>query len=272
MKILVTGGQGYKGSMLIPMLLKKGHKVISYDAGWFGENLHSNENLQIIVGDIRNTDNIPTDGVDCIIHLASIANDPCSDLNPKLTWEVSGLATMRLADKASRSGVKQFIYASSGSVYGVNETPEITEDIILDPISEYNKTKMVAERVILSYFNSMAIQIVRPATVCGYSPRTRLDVAVNLLTNQAMSNNTITVLGGDQIRPNIHIIDICRVYLHLLERPFITGIFNAGFENLKIIQIAEMISRKTGAKLNVLPSNDPRSYRVNSDKLISLYV
>ena len=269
MKILVTGGQGYKGSVLVPMLLDAGHEVVSLDAGWFGDNLISNERLQKVRGDVRNTLEIPLGGVDCVIHLASIANDPCGDLNPKLTWEVSGLATMRLADKAARCGVKQFIYASSGSVYGVNDTPEITEDVILDPISEYNKTKMVAERVVLSYQDTMSIQIVRPATVCGYSPRTRLDVAVNLLTNHAMSGKAIRVLGGEQTRPNIHIQDICRVYMHLLDRPFITGVFNAGFENLKIIDIAKMISAKTGANIDILPSNDPRSYRVNSDKLLS---
>lgn len=269
MKILVTGGQGYKGSVLIPLLLDAGHKVVSVDTGWFGDNLAPNANLQKIQCDVRNTDEVPIDGIDCVIHLASIANDPCGDLNPKLTWEVSALATMRLADKAARNDVKQFIYASSGSVYGVNDRPDITEEIELDPISEYNKTKMVAERIVMSYQDKMAIQIVRPATVCGYSPRTRLDVAVNLLTNHAMSGKNIRVLGGEQTRPNIHIQDICRVYLHLLDRPFITGIFNAGFENLKIIDIARLISAKTGANIDILPSNDPRSYRVNSDKLMS---
>lgn len=269
MKILVTGGQGYKGSVLIPMLLNAGHEVVALDTEWFGDNLESNANLLKICGDVRNTDEIPMAGIDCVIHLASIANDPCGDLNPKLTWEVSGLATMRLVDKAARNGVKHFIYASSGSVYGINDSPDITEEIDLDPISEYNKTKMVAERVVLSYKDQMAVQIVRPATVCGYSPRTRLDVAVNLLTNHAMSGKSIRVLGGEQTRPNIHIHDICRVYLHLLDRPFITGVFNAGFENLKIIDIAKLISAKTGAPIDILPSNDPRSYRVNSDKLLS---
>ena len=140
-------------------------------------------------------------GVDTIIHLASIANDPCGDLNPKLTWEVSALATMQLADYAKRYGVKQFIYASSGSVYGIKDEPQVTEELELKPISEYNKTKMVAERVLLSYQNDMAVQIIRPATVCGYSPRMRLDVSVNMLTMQALSKGKITVFGGKQTRP-----------------------------------------------------------------------
>lgn len=268
MKILVTGGQGYKGSVLIPKLLDKGYEVISFDIGWFGDHLPNHQNLVKVVGDLRDTDTVPIDNVNCIIHLASIANDPCSDLNPKLTWETSCLATMMLIEKASRNGVSQFIYASSGSVYGVNDAENITENLNLNPISEYNKTKMVSERVLLSYKDKMSIQIIRPATVCGYSPRTRLDVSVNLLTAQAILKNSITVLGGSQTRPNIHIKDICNVYLHFLERPKLTGIFNAGFENLSIMEIANKIKLKTGAEIIVEPSNDPRSYRINSDKLL----
>ena len=144
MKFLVTGGCGYKGHVLIPKLLEQKHKVIAFDIQWFGNFLKPHKNLSIVRGDIRNIDEVPLDGVDCIIHLASIANDPCGDLNPKLTWEVSALATMQLADKASRLGVERFIYASSGSVYGVKKEEHVTEDLELDPISEYNKTKMVA--------------------------------------------------------------------------------------------------------------------------------
>ena len=266
-KILVTGGQGYKGSVLVPKLLASGHRITSLDTGWFGNYLNPHENLEVLEQDIRNVSGLDLTGYDTVIHLASIANDPCGDLNPKLTWEVSGLATMRLADLAARHGVSQFIYASSGSVYGVNPAPNITEDLPLDPISEYNKTKMVSERVLLSYSDKMAIQIVRPATVCGYSPRMRFDVSVNLLT-LAAKKGEITVLGGSQIRPNIHIQDICNVYLYLLERPNLTGIYNAGFENMSIMEIAQMASKKTGAKINIKPSNDPRSYRVNSNKLL----
>lgn len=175
---------------------------------------------------------------------------------------------MQLADKAARVGIPHFIYASSGSVYGLKTEPQVTEDLELVPLSEYNKTKMVGERVLLSYSSRMAVQIVRPATVCGLSPRMRLDVTVNMLTMQAFAKGEITVLGGDQTRPNIHIDDITDLYLFLLERPHITGVFNAGFENLSIIEIANQIAEVSGAKIVVKPSNDPRSYRVSSDKIL----
>ena len=270
MKIFVTGACGYKGTVLVPKLLALGHEVRAFDIMWFGNFLKPHENLEVVEGDVRNIDSIDLSGVDVIIHLASIANDPCGDLNPKLTWEVSGLATMQLADKARREGIRHFIYASSGSVYGVKEEAQVTEDLTLKPISEYNKTKMVAERVLLSYANDMLVQIVRPATVCGYSPRMRLDVSVNLLTMQALTNKKITVFGGQQVRPNILIQDITDVYLHLLKiGDKATGIFNAGFENLKILEIAEMASKYNSSEIIITESNDPRSYRINSDKLIA---
>jgi nucleoside-diphosphate-sugar epimerase len=212
---------------------------------------------------------VPLEGVDAIVHLSSVANDPCGDLDPKLTWEVSCLATMQLADRAARLGIKHFIYASSGSVYGLKEEPQVTEDLELVPLSEYNKTKMVGERVLMSYADRMVVQIVRPATVCGLSPRMRLDVSVNMLTMQALTRGEITVLGGDQTRPNIHIDDITDLYLFLLDHPEVTGIYNAGFENLSIRSIAEMATQRAQAQIKVLPSNDPRSYRVNSDKLLA---
>ena len=269
MKILITGGCGYKGHVLIPKLLLKGYEVIAFDLQWFGNYLVPHKNLSVIKGDVRNIESIPLDGVDCIIHLSSIANDPCGDLNPQLTWEVSALATMQLADKAKRVGIKRFIYASSGSVYGVKDELQVTEELELKPISEYNKTKMVGERVLLSYQDCMTVQIVRPATVCGYSPRMRLDVAVNLITMQALSKNKITVFGGDQVRPNIHIDDITDLYLHLINHPEITGIYNAGFENISILDIAKRVIQYVPAEITVTPSNDPRSYRINSDKLLA---
>lgn len=162
MKVLVTGGCGYKGHVLIPKLLARGYEVIAFDIQWFGNFLEPDPKLSVIKGDVRNIDSVPLDGVDCIIHLASVANDPCGDLDPKLTWEISALATMQLADKAQRYGIKRFIYASSGSVYGVKEEPQVTEDLELKPITEYNKTKMVAERVLLSYQDDMVVQIIRP--------------------------------------------------------------------------------------------------------------
>ena len=269
MKILVTGGCGYKGHVLIPKLLARGYEVIAFDLQWFGNFLLPHKNLSIIKGDVRDIESIPLNEVDCIIHLSSIANDPCSELDPQLTWEVSALATMQLADKARRKGIKRFIYASSGSVYGVKEELQVTEDLELKPISEYNKTKMVGERVLLSYQDDMVVQIVRPATVCGYSPRMRLDVSVNLLTMQALSKGKITIFGGDQVRPNIHIDDITDLYLHLIDHPEYTGIYNAGFENISIKDIGYLITKHVPAEITITASNDPRSYRINSDKLLS---
>jgi nucleoside-diphosphate-sugar epimerase len=269
MKVLVTGACGYKGSVLVPKLLKAGHEVVAFDIMWFGNELKSAAKLTIHQGDVRHIDEVPLEGVDAIIHLSSVANDPCGDLDPKLTWEISCLATMQLADRAARLGIKRFLYASSGSVYGLKDEAQVTEDLELVPLSEYNKTKMVAERVLMSYSDKMVVQIVRPATVCGLSPRMRLDVAVNMLTMQALTRGEITVLGGDQTRPNIHIDDVTDLYLFLLDHPEVTGIFNAGFENLSIQQIAEMATQKASAKISILPSNDPRSYRMNSDRLLA---
>lgn len=269
MKLLVTGACGYKGSVLVPKLLDQGHEVIGLDIMWFGNFLKPHPNLKVIQGDVRDIDAIDLTGVDAIIHLSSVANDPCGDLDPQLTWEVSALATMQLADKAARAGVKRFIYASSGSVYGIKDEPQVTEDLVLKPLSEYNKTKMVGERVLLSYANDMIVQIVRPATVCGYSPRMRLDVSVNMLTMQALAKGKITIFGGNQTRPNIHIDDITDLYIFLLGRPDVTGIYNAGFENISILDIAQRVVRHVPAELVVTASNDPRSYRVNSDKLLA---
>lgn len=269
MKILVTGACGYKGHVLVPKLIERGYSVVGLDLMWFGNYHHPHPNLTLINGDVRDIDAINLDGIDAIIHLSSIANDPCGDLDPKLTWEVSALATMQLADKAKRKGVKRFIYASSGSVYGVKDELQVTEELELKPISEYNKTKMVGERVLLSYSDDMVVQIVRPATVCGVSPRMRLDVSVNMLTMQALSKGKITVFGGDQTRPNIHIDDITDVYLHLIDHPEVTGVYNAGFENISIMDIAKIVTKHVPVEIVVTESNDPRSYRVNSDKLLA---
>jgi len=269
MNILVTGGCGYKGTVLVPKLLTAGHNVTVIDIMWFGNFLAAHPALKILQGDVRFPEQVPLAGFDAIIHLSSVANDPCGDLDPKLTWEISALATMQLADRAARHGIRHFIYASSGSVYGVKHELQVTEDLELEPISEYNKTKMVGERVLLSYSRDMTVQIVRPATVCGYSPRMRLDVSVNMLTMQALERGRITVFGGNQTRPNIHIDDITDLYLFLLQRPHLTGVYNAGFENLSILEIAELVRARVPADVVVSPSNDPRSYRINSDKLLA---
>ncbi len=265
----MTGACGYKGTVLVPKLLAAGYRVTAFDIMWFGNFLSPHPNLTVVQGDIREAEKLDLKGFDAIIHLSSVANDPCSDLDPLLTWEISCLATMRLADQAVRQGVPHFIYASSGSVYGLKDEDQVTEDLELIPLSEYNKTKMVGERVLLSYSDRMVVQIIRPATVCGLSPRMRLDVAVNLLTMQALTKGEITVLGGEQTRPNIHMDDITDLYCYLLNRPDVTGVYNAGFENISILDIAKMATRHANARITIKPSNDPRSYRVNSDKLLA---
>lgn len=269
MKLFITGGCGYKGTVLVPKLLAAGHEVVVFDIQWFGNFLRPHPRLTVVKGDVRNGNEVDLSGVEAIIHLSSVANDPCGDLDPKLTWEVSCLATMQLADKAVRKGVTRFIYASSGSVYGVKEEPQVTEDLELLPISEYNKTKMCAERILLSFQDHMIVQIVRPATVCGFSPRMRLDVSVNMLTMQALTERKITVFGGNQVRPNIHIDDISDLYLFMLDHPEHAGIYNAGFENISIMDIARSVTEHAPAEIVVTASNDPRSYRLNSDKLLA---
>jgi nucleoside-diphosphate-sugar epimerase len=270
MKILITGGCGFVGTVLTQQLLMDGHHITVIDTQWFGNHLAAHPSLVVLKQDTRDINAIPLGGVDAVIHLANIANDPGVEINPTLSWEVNVLATQQLVDRAVRAGVKQFIFASSGSVYGVKDDPQVTEDLELVPISAYNKTKMVAERVLLSYSSEMQIHCIRPATVCGYSPRMRLDVSVNMLTMQALSNGKMTVFGGDQTRPNIHIKDMINVYRHFLSNPQLpSGCYNAGFENISILRIAEIVAEKVQAKIVVSASNDPRSYRQNSDKLVS---
>ena len=270
MKILLTGGCGYVGTPLTLSLLDRGHTVTVVDLQWFGNFLPAHPNLTVIREDVRHVDRLPMAGVDVVMHLANIANDPCSDLNSKLNWEVNALATMLLVERAIAHGVPQFIFASSGSVYGVKDEPEVTENLPLVPISDYNKTKMVSERILLSYADKIRVNIVRPATVCGYSPRMRLDLSVSLLTMQALVKQRITVFGGDQTRPNIHLKDMVRVYHHFLEHGLnLPGIFNAGFENISILDIADRVKRHLPAEVIVTPSNDPRSYRLSSQKLLN---
>jgi len=267
MRILVTGGCGYKGSVLIPKLLARGHRVDVIDPCWFGNFLKPHPALNIIKDNIDCIRGLLA--VDAIIHLAGVANDPCANLDKALTWEVGAGATERLAAAAVAAGVKQFIFASSASVYGISDAPRVTEDLPLNPVTVYSQAKAVAERVLLSYADRMSVQIVRPATVCGISPRMRLDVAVNLLTMQALNRGRITVLGGAQQRPNIHIDDITDLYCFMLDNPHLTGVYNAGFENLSVMQIAEHIAERTHAELVIEPSNDPRSYRLDSSKLLA---
>jgi len=267
-KILVTGGCGYVGSVLVPRLLADGHEILVVDNCWFGNHLPSSPNLEVLVCDVREFVKVTSHPVNVVIHLANIANDPGVELNPALSWEVNVLGSQQLIEWSIRNGASQFIYASSGSVYGVSDEPEVTEEVPLVPISVYNKTKMVAERVLVSYQDQIKIHCIRPATVCGFSPRMRLDVSVNLLTKQAFQNKRMTVFGGDQTRPNIHIDDMARVYTHFIENPSLpSGSYNAGFENMTILEIARLVEEMTGAEIAISESNDPRSYRQNSSKL-----
>ncbi len=270
MQILVTGGCGYVGSVLTQALLDSGHDVRVFDIQWFGNFLPSHSRLTVVKGDTRDTNAVPMDGCDAVFHLANVANDPCCDLDAKISWEVNALATMGLVEQAIRAKVKHFIYASSGSVYGVKDEPKVTEELSLVPISDYNKTKMISERILMSYMSSIPITIVRPATICGYSPRMRLDLSVNMLTMQALTKGKITVFGGNQTRPNIHLKDMVAAYLHFLalgEKA--VGVYNAGFENISIMDIARMVAERVPTEIIVTESNDPRSYRQCSDKLLA---
>lgn len=269
MNILVTGGAGYKGSVLVPKLLANGHFVWVVDNLWFGNHLKPHDRLLVQQLDIRDLREMYCDAV---IHLAGIANDPCGELDSKLTWEVNVYATMELAELAVRCGVRQFIFASSASVYGLKDNKPVTEEDSLAPVSDYNRTKQVAERVLLSYANRMKVQIVRPATVCGYSPRMRLDTMVNQLTMQAVTNGEITAHcgehGGSLMRPNIHIQDVTDLYIWMLKHPELTGVYNAGFENISAMDTATMIAEEVEAKIKITTVKDKRSYAVSSDKLL----
>ena len=275
--ILITGGGGYIGTNLVHALLNENYKLKVIDTFWFGNYLKKNENLQILKKDIRNLTKQDIGKPDCIIHLASIANDPAAELDPGLTWNVNVLATYNLINLAIKKGVEKFIFASSGSVYGVKKEKIVTEELNLEPLSEYNKSKMIGERILLSYKKDIDLTILRPATVCGYSPSMRLDVAVNALTFAALNKRKIKVYGGKQIRPNLNIHDMVDVYKFFLKKKIKKNkhindtIFNVGFENLSILNIAKRINKllKLKSKIFVEPSNDPRSYRQNSDKIIN---
>jgi nucleoside-diphosphate-sugar epimerase len=267
-KLFITGGCGYVGSLMIQNFLDK-YIIKNVDTQWFGNKLEEDKNLTNVKADIRN---LSGDFIDkntyAVIHLANIANDPSVELDLALSWEVNVLAAKKLIEESIKKGVKKFIYASSGSVYGIKTEMKVTEDLDLVPISTYNKTKMVCERLLLSYRDKINVYIVRPATVCGLSPRMRFDVSVNMLTLQALKNKQIIVMGGDQTRPNIHINDMIRVYEHILVNDIDQGIYNAGFENISILDLGNKIKNKVDCEIKIIESNDPRSYSQCSDKLI----
>lgn len=266
-KLYITGGCGYVGSLMIQKFLEK-YNIQNVDTQWFGNKLTKNKNLTNIKEDIRNLrGEFIEKNTYAVIHLANIANDPSVELDQTLSWEVNVLAAKNLIEKSIKAGVKKFIYASSGSVYGVKSEMKVTEDLDLVPISAYNKTKMICERLLLSYKDKIDVYIVRPATVCGLSPRMRFDVSVNLLTLQALKNKKITIMGGSQTRPNININDMIGVYEHILTSDVEQGVYNAGFENISILDLGKKIQNKIDCKIEIIESNDPRSYRQCSDKL-----
>jgi nucleoside-diphosphate-sugar epimerase len=269
MNILVTGGCGYLGTILVEKLLKKNLNVVVIDRMWFGNFLKKNRRLRIIKDDFKNLNNYKLPNFNSIIHLANIANDPSAELSPSLSWEINVLGTEILMNYAKKNRIKKFLYASSGSVYGIKKERKVTENLELVPISLYNKTKMIAERIIASYSDQIDFYCIRPATICGYSPKMRLDVTVNLLTFNALQKGLMTIFGGKQIRPNIHIQDISNIFIHFLNKKLPSGFYNAGFENLSIIQIAKKIEKKVNTKIKIIKNtNDPRSYRQDSSKLL----
>jgi nucleoside-diphosphate-sugar epimerase len=269
-KILVLGGCGFIGTELVKALIKKNYNVTVVDSQWFGNRLIKSKNLNVIKKDIRNISSFSFKSFQAVIHLANIANDPSVELNPNLSWETNVLASYVISEKCRLEGVKQLIFSSSGSVYGIKKEKKVTEDLSLIPISIYNKTKMVAEKIFLSEKENLKIHCIRPATVCGYSDRMRLDVSVNMLTYQALKFKKMTVFGGSQVRPNINIKDIVRVFLHFIINPKIpSGCYNAGFENLTLLKIAKLIQKEIPSKIIITKNQyDLRSYRLNSDKLL----
>ena len=269
MKIIILGGCGYVGSVLIQKLVEKKHELLVIDTMWFGNNIKPHKNIKIIKADIRYLKKISFKGYQSIIHLANIANDPASELNPNLSWEINVLAIQEIITKAINDGIKHFIYLSSGSVYGIKKEKKVTEKLSPYPLSVYNKTKMIAERVLLSFKDSLKIHIIRPATVCGMSSRMRLDLTVNLLTMQALKKASITIFGGKQRRPNIHIQDLTDVIIHFLNKKVPNGIYNAGFENLSILKIAQIIKKKIPCNLKIKKIIDIRSYNLDSSKLLN---
>ncbi|MCF7837915.1 MAG: NAD-dependent epimerase/dehydratase family protein [Candidatus Marinimicrobia bacterium] len=283
--VLVTGGAGYVGAVLTPRLLAAGYRVKVYDLYLYGreplEAVRGHAALEEIEGDLRDTDRLrhALRGCDAVIHLACISNDPSVELDPDLSRTINFEAFEPLVRGARDAGVRRFIFASSGSVYGVSEDPDVTEEHPLVPVSLYNKYKALCEPVLLeAAARGFDPVIIRPATICGYSPRQRLDLTVNILTNHAVNADKITVYGGSQMRPNLHMADMIALYLKLLEYPaaLIRGeIFNAAYENFSVAETAERIRRivatevpgKQDLPIVTTPSDDIRSYHISSAKL-----
>jgi len=275
-KIFITGGAGYVGAVLVPRLLAEGRHVTVLDLMIYGDDvIEAHPNLNMVTGDIRDAamlkEHIP--GHDSVIHLACISNDPSFEMNPDLGKSINLDAFEPLVEISKAAGVERFIYASSSSVYGVKEEPNVHEEMSLEPLTDYSIFKADCE-VILGKYQSddFTTVTIRPATVCGYSPRQRLDVVVNILTNLAYHKRKISVFGGAQLRPNIHIQDMANAYLLLLAAPKekIAGeVFNAGYENHSVLELAEMVRDEVGDDVELIttPTDDNRSYHVSSQKL-----
>ncbi|MFZ1595174.1 MAG: NAD-dependent epimerase/dehydratase family protein, partial [Anaerolineae bacterium] len=275
--VFVTGGAGYVGSALVPQMLSRGYRVKVLDLFIYGrevfDSIKHDANLELIQGDLRDQALLrqALPGCDAVIHLACISNDPSFELNPDLGKSINFDAFEPLVQISQAAGVKRFIYASSSSVYGVKDEPDVNEEMALEPLTDYSKYKALCEEVLLRYqAPGFTTVIIRPATVCGYAPRQRLDVIVNILTNHAVNTGKIKVFGGEQLRPNIHIQDMVDLYLLLLELPAaqIAGqIFNAGFENHRVAELAQMVQNVVGADrvtIETVPTDDNRSYHVSS--------
>jgi nucleoside-diphosphate-sugar epimerase len=278
-KVLVTGGGGYVGAALVPKLLHAGYSVKVLDLFLYGEevldSVKGHGALELIKGDIRDRRLLErvVPGCDAVIHLACISNDPSFELDPALGKSINYDAFIDLVRVSKDCGVRRFIYASSSSVYGIKNVEDVTEDLPLEPLTDYSKYKAMCEDVLLKEqapgFNTL---IVRPATVCGYSPRLRLDVAVNILTNHAVNTREIKVFGGEQMRPNIHIDDMVALYLKSLEWPVEKingGVYNVGYHNHKLREIAGMVKHVVGDDVRIVttPTDDNRSYHVSSAKI-----
>ena len=275
-KVFITGGAGYVGAVMVPHLLDKGFEVTVLDLMIYGEHvLQEHDNLTAVKGDIRDQDLLKKliPGHDAVIHLACISNDPSFEMNPQLGKSINLDAFRPLVEISKSSNVKRFLYASSSSVYGIKDEPNVHEEMELEPLTDYSIFKADCEKILAEYqSDDFTTTTIRPATVCGYSPRQRLDVVVNILTNLAYHKREISIFGGDQLRPNIHIVDMVEAYMVLLRAPKenIAGqIFNAGYENQPVKEIAETVKSVVGedVKLITTYSDDNRSYHISSNKI-----